>query len=249
MRFTIVTIFPKLFSEFLRTSLVGRAIENGLLDVRVVDLRDYAEAPHRVVDDEPYGGGGGMVMMAPPWLKAVRDLSTEKSWRVLLSPQGESLSEAKVRDLSGESDIILLCARYEGIDERVREAVVDEEISIGDYVVAGGEVPAMVLLEAISRQVSGVVGCSSSVENDSFRLGILDYPHYTRPREVEGLEVPDVLVSGNHAAIERWRAKEALRGTLRKRPDLLPRASLSDLDKVLLSEVEAEEKTHGKVKD
>jgi tRNA (guanine37-N1)-methyltransferase len=248
MRFTVVTIFPELFSAFLATSLVGRAIEKQLLDVRIVDLRDYATDPHRVVDDEPYGGGGGMVMLAPPWIRAVHDLSSDETWRVLLSPQGKRLTEAKVRDLSERAELLLLCARYEGIDQRVLETVVDEEVSIGDYVVAGGEVPAMVLLEAVSRQISGVVGSSSSVENDSFRLGLLDHPHYTRPREVEGLEVPETLVSGDHAAISRWREKEALRSTLRKRPDLLSGFSLNDEQKVLLEEIEAEERARGKVK-
>jgi len=248
MRFTIVTIFPELFSSFLATSLVGRAIEQQLLDVRIVDLRDYSGHPHHVVDDEPYGGGGGMVMQAPPWMRAVQDLACEQTWRLLLSPQGQRLTEAKVRELSEKSELMLLCARYEGVDERVRETVVDEEVSIGDYVVAGGEVPAMVLLEAVSRQIPGVVGSTSSVENDSFRVGILDHPHYTRPREVEGLEVPEVLISGNHAAIVRWREKEALRSTLRKRPDLLAAARLSDAQKSLLKEIEAEEIERAKMK-
>ena len=248
MRFTIVTIFPELFSSFLATSLVGRAIEKQLLDIRIVDLRDYSGHPHHVVDDEPYGGGGGMVMQAPPWMRAVQDLASEQTWRLLLSPQGRRLTEAKVRELSEKSELMLLCARYEGVDERVRETVVDEEVSIGDYVVAGGEVPAMVLLEAVSRQIPGVVGSTSSVENDSFRVGILDHPHYTRPREVEGLEVPEVLISGNHAAIVRWREKEALRSTLRKRPDLLAVARLSDEQKSLLEEIEAEEISRAKMK-
>ena len=248
MRFTIVTIFPELFSSFLATSLVGRAIEQQLLDVRIVDLRDYSGHPQHVVDDEPYGGGGGMVMQAPPWMRAVQDLASEQTWRLLLSPQGRRLTEAKVRELSEKSELMLLCARYEGVDERVRETVVDEEVSIGDYVVAGCEVPAMVLLEAVSRQIPGVVGSTSSVENDSFRLGILDHPHYTRPREVEGLEVPEVLISGNHAAIVRWREKEALRSTFRKRPDLLAAAGLSYAQKSLLKEIEAEEIERAKMK-
>jgi tRNA (guanine37-N1)-methyltransferase len=248
MRFTILTIFPELFSPFLRTSLVGRAIEKRLLDVRIVDLREYSGDEHHAVDDEPYGGGGGMVMQAPPWVRAVEDLASEKTWRLLLSPQGQRLTEAKVRELSSKTDLMLLCARYEGVDERVRETVVDEEVSIGDYVVAGGEVPAMVLLEAVSRQIPGVVGSTSSVENDSFRSGILDHPHYTRPREVEGLAVPEVLISGNHAAIARWREKEALRSTLRKRPDLLAAAQLSDEQKSLLEEIRAEEISRAKIK-
>jgi tRNA (guanine37-N1)-methyltransferase len=228
MRVQVLTIFPELFTPFLATSLVGRAIEKGLLEVRVHDLRDFSEDRHRSVDDEPYGGGGGMVMTAPPWIRAVRAVAdpSGRSWRVLLSPQGARLDEAKVRELAarttGEAgDLVLLCGRYEGIDERVRLTVVDEEVSIGDYVLSGGELPAMVLIEALSRQVPGVVKLADSVENDSFRAGLLDHPHYTRPPVVEGLGAPEVLTGGDHAAIRRWRQREALRATLAKRPDLL----------------------------
>jgi tRNA (guanine37-N1)-methyltransferase len=223
MRVRVLTIFPELFDPFLRTSLVGRAIEKGLLDVHVHDLREHSEDRHRSVDDEPYGGGGGMVMMAPPWLRAVRAVSGEGSWRVLLSPQGARLDDAKVRELADRGDLVLLCGRYEGIDERVRQRVVDEEISIGDYVLSGGELPAMVLIEAVSRQVPGVVRLSESVVRDSFRTGLLDHPHYTRPPLVEGMAVPEVLTSGDHAAIERWRERQALLATIEKRPDLLER--------------------------
>ncbi|MFL6262137.1 MAG: tRNA (guanosine(37)-N1)-methyltransferase TrmD [Thermoanaerobaculia bacterium] len=228
MRVDVLTIFPELFAPFLAASLIGKARERGLLEVRVHDLRGFTEDRHRSVDDEPYGGGGGMVMTAPPWIRAVRAVSGEKMegrspWRVLLSPQGARLDDAKVRDLAARRDLVLLCGRYEGIDERVRETVVDEEVSIGDYVLSGGELPAMVLIEALSRQVPGVVGLADSVANDSFREGLLDHPHYTRPPVVEGLAVPEVLTSGDHAAIRRWRDREALRATLAKRPDLLER--------------------------
>ena len=224
MRVDVLTIFPELLSPFLAASLIGKARERGLLEVRVHDLRGFTEDRHRSVDDEPYGGGGGMVMMAPPWIRAVRAVSEGRSpWRVLLSPQGARLDDAKVRELAGRGDLVLLCGRYEGIDERVRETVVDEEVSIGDYVLSGGELPAMVLIEALSRQVPGVVGFADSVANDSFREGLLDHPHYTRPPVVEGLAVPEVLTSGDHAAIRRWRDREALRATLEKRPDLLER--------------------------
>jgi tRNA (guanine37-N1)-methyltransferase len=247
MRIQVLTIFPELFSPFLATSLVGRAIARGLLAVEVHDLRDFAEDRHRSVDDEPYGGGGGMVMTAPPWIRAVRALTAEAAagegaagegaagaegsegdarragrlpWRVLLSPQGARLDDAKVRELAAREGMILLCGRYEGIDERVRQTVVDEEISIGDYVLSGGELPAMVLIEALSRQVPGVVGLAESVAMDSFRDGLLDHPHYTRPPVVEGLAVPAVLLSGDHAAIRRWRREQAVRATREKRPDL-----------------------------
>lgn len=236
MRVAVITIFPELFEAFLATSLVGRAIEKGLLVVELLDLRAFTEDRHRSVDDEPYGGGGGMVMMAPPWIRAVSAASAPReapagatgrqAWRVLLSPQGRRLDDAKVRELAAREELVLLCGRYEGLDERVLETVVDEEISIGDYVLSGGELPAMVLIEALSRQIPGVVGFAGSVESDSFRAGLLDYPHYTRPPVVEGpsgerLEVPAVLLSGNHAEIERWRREKALEATRRKRPDLL----------------------------
>ena len=228
MRIQVLTIFPDLFVPFLTTSLIGRARNNDLLDVLVFDLRLYSEDRHRSVDDEPYGGGGGMVMTAPPWVRAVRKLAEGATpWRVLLSPQGRRLDEAKVRELAARGDLILLCGRYEGIDERVRETVVDEEISIGDYVLSGGELPAMVLIEAISRQIPGVVQLAGSVENDSFRAGLLDFPHYTRPPVFEDQAVPEVLLSGNHAAIVRWRERMALRATWEKRPDLLGEARLS----------------------
>jgi tRNA (guanine37-N1)-methyltransferase len=232
MRIQVLSIFPELFAPLLATSLVGRAIGRGLLSVEVRDLRDFATDRHRSVDDEPYGGGGGMVMMAPPWIRAVGALSAEGApspWRVLLSPQGARLDDVKVRQLAARGRLLLLCGRYEGIDERVRQTVVDEEISIGDYVLSGGELPAMVVIEAVSRQVPGVVGLAESVVQDSFREGLLDHPHYTRPPVVEGLAVPEVLLSGDHAAIRRWRRAQAEQATREKRPDLLalapPRAA------------------------
>ena len=228
MHVTVLTIFPELFDPFLAASLIGRARERGLLEIEVRNLRDFTADRHRTVDDEPYGGGGGMVMTAPPWIRAVGEVTSARpAWRVLLSPQGRRLDEALVRELAARPALVLLCARYEGIDERVIESVVDQEVSIGDYVLSGGELPAMVLIEALSRQVPGVVQLAESVVRDSFRSGLLDHPHYTRPPVVEGREVPPVLLSGNHAEIERWRELAALRATWAKRPDLLAAAELT----------------------
>ena len=238
MRIDVITIFPELFEPFLATSLIGRAREEGRLEIHVHDLRDYTTDRHRVVDDEPYGGGGGMVMIAPPWIRAVRALG-EGAKRILLSPRGTRLDDAKVVELAGEERLLLLCGRYEGVDERVRRLVVDEEISIGDYVLSGGELPAMVLTEAVSRYLPGVVGLPSSVEQDSFRRGLLDFPHFTRPAEVEGLEVPEVLRSGDHAAIEAWRRREALGATLERRPDLLEEAELTSEERAELAALRA----------
>ncbi len=221
MRVDVITIFPELFGPFLETSLIGRAIRGDLVRIDVHDLRHWTSDRHRTVDDEPYGGGGGMVMTAPPWVSAVRAVCGERRpRRILLSPQGRRLDDRRVRSLAGEGDLVLLCGRYEGIDERVRELVVDEEISIGDYVLSGGEVAAMVLIEALSRQVPGVVGLADSVRRESFRNGELDFPQYTRPREVEGLPVPEVLLSGDHEAIERWRRAQSRTRTAERRPDL-----------------------------
>lgn len=234
MHIRVVTIFPGLFDPFLTTSLVGRAIEDGKVKVEVHDLRSFTGDRHQVVDDEPYGGGGGMVMKAEPWLAAAAELG-EGCHRVLLSPQGRRLDEEGVRRLAGESPLMLMCGRYEAIDERVLDTVVDEEVSIGDFVLTGGELAAMVVIEALSRQVPGVVGLAESVERDSFRDGLLDHPHYTRPREVAGLEVPEVLLSGDHAAVERWRRRQSLLATARKRPDLLADVELSAEEREFLA--------------
>lgn len=245
MRVTVITIFPELFSDFVRTSLVGRAVAAGDLRIEVANLREFADGPHRVVDDASYGGGG-MVMMAEPWIRAVRTLTAERQChRVLLSPRGHPLTDARVRALADRPELVLLCGRYEGLDDRVRATVVDEELSLGDYVLSGGEVAAMAVIEAVSRQIPGVVGDPASVENDSFRDALLDHPHYTRPREVAGLAVPEVLLSGDHAAIARWRRKEAIRSTLLRRPDLLESKRFGAEDRILLEEVRFEEDESG----
>lgn len=221
MRIDILTIFPGLFESPLRESLLGRALEAGILDVRVHDIRDVTSDKHRQVDDEPYGGGPGMVMMAEPLFAAVESLGQGAKRVILLSPAGLRLDQGLVRELAAEPWVVLLCGRYEGVDERVVEGLRAEEISIGDYVLSGGEVPALVVLEAVTRLVPGVVGKEESLERESFEDGILDHPHYTRPRDFRGLRVPDVLLSGDHAEVERWRREAALDKTRRNRPDLL----------------------------
>ena len=241
MRIAVVTIFPELFGPFAGTSLLGRAVLSGALGLEIHDLRGFAEDRHQSVDDEPYGGGAGMVMKAGPWIRAVNEIGAGwRPHRVLLSPQGTRLDDMKVRDLADREGLLLLCGRYEGVDERVRETVVDEEVSIGDYVLSGGEIAAMVLIEAVSRQIQGVVQRRESVEEDSFRHGLLDHPHYTRPRVVEGRAVPDVLLSGDHAAIRDWRRQEALRATVLKRPDLLSDAGLDPSQRQALEALLAE---------
>ena len=220
MRIDVITIFPQIFTSPLRESLLGRAIEASLVDVRVHDLRDYTLDRHRQVDDEPFGGGPGMVMLAEPLFRAVEALRKEGR-TILLSPAGRRLDQTLVRELAGEPHLVLVCGRYEGVDERVVEGLPAEEISIGDYVLPGGEVPALVLIESVTRLVPGVVGRQESLDRESFEEGLLDHPHYTRPREFRGREVPEALLSGDHARIEAWRREAALRKTRRNRPDLL----------------------------
>jgi len=220
VRIEILTIFPGIFESPLRESLLGRASAGGLLDVRVHDIRDHATDPHRRVDDEPYGGGPGMVMKPEPLFAAAESI-VERGRTILLSPAGRRLDQPLVRELAREPVITLICGRYEGVDERVVHGLPAEEISIGDYVVSGGESPALVLLEAVGRLVPGVIGREESHERDSFgEDGLLDHPHYTRPRSFRGMEVPEVLRSGNHAAIDRWRREASLEKTRRNRPDL-----------------------------
>ncbi len=222
MRIDILTIFPGIFEGPLRESLLGRAIASGLLDVRVHDIRDFTSDRHRQVDDESFGGGPGMVMKPDPVFAAVESLGEGARRTILLSPAGRRLDQALVRGLAREPWLVLICGRYEGVDERVVEGLPAEEVSIGDFVLSGGEIPALVVLEAVTRLVPGVVGKEESLARESFEEGVLDHPHYTRPREFRGMAVPDVLVSGNHAAIERWRREAAMEKTRRNRPDLLP---------------------------
>ncbi|HZD80033.1 MAG TPA: tRNA (guanosine(37)-N1)-methyltransferase TrmD [Actinomycetota bacterium] len=222
MRIDVVTIFPGIFQGPLRESLLGRAIGRGLIDVRVHDLRDFATDRHRQVDDEPYGGGPGMVMKPEPLFAAVGSLGEAAKRVILLSPAGRRLDQALIRELAVEPWLVLLCGRYEGVDERVVEGLPAEELSIGDYVLSGGELPALVVLEAVTRLIPGVIGKEASHERDSFGPeGLLDHPHYTRPAEFRGLRVPEVLSSGDHAQVQRWRREAALDKTRRNRPDLL----------------------------
>lgn len=243
MRFDIVTIFPRFFDSPLKESIIRRGRESRLIDVRVHDLRRWTTDRHRVTDDYPYGGGAGMVMKPEPIFAAVEEIREEApdSRVVLLSPRGEPWNQETAARFSTLPGIVLLCGRYEGEDERVRQALVDEEISIGDYVLTGGETAALVVLETTARFIPGVVGQAESVERDSFYGGLLDFPHYTRPPTFRGMDVPPVLLSGNHADIERWRRKEALRITRKRRPDLLATAALSEEDEALLREIERED--------
>jgi tRNA (guanine37-N1)-methyltransferase len=221
VRIDLMTIFPAFFESPLRESLLGRAVATGILDVRVNDIREYTDDRHRQVDDEPYGGGPGMVMKPEPIVRAVESLGEGPMRVVLLSPAGRRFDQALVREMAAEPWLVLICGRYEGVDERVVEALDAEEVSIGDYVLSGGEAAGLVVLEAVTRLVPGVVGREESLAQDSFEDGVLDHPHYTRPQEFRGSGVPDALISGDHARIEDWRRRAAEEKTRRNRPDLL----------------------------
>ena len=227
----------------LAEGVVGRGIERGLLDVKIHDLRDFTTDRHRSVDDVPYGGGPGMVMKPEPLLRAVDHVRATRGGAeavVLLTPQGKPFTQSEAQRLGRLGHVVLLCGRYEGMDERVHEIAATEELSIGDYVLSGGELAALVVVDAVSRLVPGVVGDEQSVAEDSFSRGLLDYPHYTRPAEVAGHRVPDVLLSGHHAEVRRWRRKAALARTLERRPELLEQASLDDEERALLDEIKKE---------
>ncbi|HYY45499.1 MAG TPA: tRNA (guanosine(37)-N1)-methyltransferase TrmD [Candidatus Angelobacter sp.] len=220
MIFEVLTLFPGLFPGPLTSGVTGRGMAAGLLSLRIHNLRDYTHDRHRQVDDVPYGGGAGMVLKPEPIFEAVR-AREGKGPVILLSPQGERLNQSVVRTLATHDDLYLICGRYEGVDERVAANLVDREISIGDYVLTGGELPAMVIIDAVSRLVAGVLGSEESPKDESFAEHLLEYPHYTRPSVFEGHAVPDVLLSGHHAEIERWRREQATERTRRRRPDLL----------------------------
>ncbi len=243
MRFDIVTIFPRMIEAGIAEGVVGRGVERGLLDVKIHDLREFTTDRHRSVDDVPYGGGPGMVMKPEPLLRAVEHIGATRGNAaavVLLTPQGKPFTQSDAERLGGLGHVVLLCGRYEGMDERVHELVATEELSIGDYVLSGGELAALVVVDAVSRLVPGVVGDEQSVAEDSFSRGLLDYPHYTRPAEVAGRRVPDVLLSGHHADVRRWRKKTALARTLTRRPELIERAALDAEERMLLEEIKKE---------
>lgn len=243
MRFDILTLFPEMVSGVLGESIIGRAEKNGILEIKCTNIRDYSKDKHNRVDDYPYGGGQGMVMQPMPIYdayKAIEEEAEEKPYVIYMSPQGKVFSQQKAIELSKKKHIVILCGHYEGVDERVLEEIVDEEISAGDYVLTGGEIPAMLLVDAVSRMIPGVLSCDESFENESIYNGLLEHPQYTRPPEFLGRKVPDILLSGHHKNQEAWRRRESLKRTLLKRPDLLKKANLTDKDKKMLDEIKAE---------
>ncbi|HKI50173.1 MAG TPA: tRNA (guanosine(37)-N1)-methyltransferase TrmD [Desulfobacteria bacterium] len=239
MKFDVLTLFPDMFTSYLKEGILGRAIERGLVDVALLNIRDFAKGPHRVVDDRPYGGGEGMVMKPGPIFRALESVERLKGHGkvVLFSPQGEPFTQSMAWEMAEWQQIILVCGRYEGVDERVRSTCIDMELSIGDYVLNGGELAAMVVIEAVSRLIPDVLGGERSNLEDSFENGLLEYPQYTRPRVFEGQEVPPVLLSGDHEKIRLWRKKESLKRTLTRRADLLQQSELSPEDEAILKEL------------
>ena len=235
MRFHVLTIFPGMFTSPLAESIIGRARKKGLVDIAINDIRDYAHDRHRSVDGYPFGGGPGMVMKPEPLFDAVEAIRSSTSLEaslpvVMLSPQGRTLTQSVVEELAAYGELVLICGRYEGVDERVSRHLATDEVSIGDYVISGGELAAMVVIDAVSRLVPGVVGSAESTQDDSFTTGLLKHPQFTRPADYRGRTVPEVLLSGNHSEIARWRRQQSLRKTLKRRPDLLETAPLSEED-------------------
>jgi len=242
MRFDVLTLFPDLFSSFLKETILGRAVKAGLVDIRLVNIRSFARGRHLVADDTPFGGGQGMVMKPGPISRALEsiDRTKDRSLVLLLTPQGRTFDQPLAWDLSRMEQLILICGRYEGVDERIRTTCVDMELSIGDYVLSGGEMAAMVVMDAVSRLVPGVLGGEKSAQEDSFEDGLLEYPQYTRPRVFKNQEVPEILLSGDHEKIRVWRRTESLKRTLERRPDLLEKAALTEEDKRILAKLRRE---------
>ena len=243
MRFDVFSLLPQVLQPYLDASILQRAIQNNLLEVYLHDIRSWTTDKHHVTDDTPFGGGGGMVMKPEPIFAAVEDVlgSPPACPVILLTPQGRTYTQKIAQELSAHPRIALLCGRYEGVDERVREHLVTDEISIGDYVLTGGEIPALLLIDSITRLIPGALGDPDGAQDDSFASGLLEYPHYTRPAEFRGWRVPDVLLSGNHAKIERWRRDQSLLRTYRRRPDLLERFELNKRDREFLKKLEQED--------
>lgn len=235
MRIDLVTLFPEFFTSPLGQSMVRRALELGAVTFRVINLRDFAHDRHKVCDDRPFGGGPGMVMKIEPLVAAIRAVKEEdpEAWVILLSPQGRLFDQEKAVSLAGRKHLVLICGHYEGVDDRIR-FYLDEELSMGDFIVTGGEIPALAVADAVTRLLPGVLGGEGAVAEESFQTGLLEYPHYTRPRVFEGHEVPEVLLSGDHAAIARWRREQALQRTAQHRPDLLNKAELNPEDRDFL---------------
>jgi tRNA (guanine37-N1)-methyltransferase len=242
MRFDVLTIFSEMFSALLREGILGRAVKREIVDIRLVNIRDFAKGAHKTTDDRPYGGGDGMVMKPGPIYRSLESVERIKgrSLVILLSPQGETFDQAMAWELSEWDQLILVCGRYEGVDERIRSTCVDREISIGDYVLSGGELGAMVIIDAVSRLIPGVLGGETSNLEDSFEGGLLEYPQFTRPRIFQENEVPPVLLSGDHEKIRVWRRTESLKKTLEKRPDLLEKAGLTPEDEEILAKLKKE---------
>jgi len=243
IRFDVLSIFPEMLVSPLSFSLLKKAQEKGLLEVSLHDIRDWAEDKHKMTDDAPYGSGCGMVMKVEPVEKALAVIKNpeKKTLVVLMTPQGETLNQEIAKELAEKEQVIIICGRYEGVDERIREHLTDREISIGDYILTGGELSALVLIDAVSRFIPGVLGNSESTRSESFSHGFLEYPQYTRPAEYKGWKVPEILVSGNHAGIERWRRYESLKRTYKRRPDLLEKIELSEVDKKNLQKIKLED--------
>ena len=235
MNFNVITIFPELISTFSETGFINRSIKNNLISIEPIDLRNYTNNKHNRIDDKSYGGGPGMVIQYQPIFDSLKDIDSP-SHIIYLSPQGKPLTQDKLKQLSSMESLTLLCGRYEGIDQRALDDLVDEEISLGDYVISGGEVASMVLIEGIARLIPGAIDDIESVKQDSFQAGILDYPHYTKPEEINGMRIPEILVSGNHEKVRIWRRKHALGATWLKRPELLKNVKLSKEDDKLLKE-------------
>jgi tRNA (guanine37-N1)-methyltransferase len=252
MQFEIFTLLPEVFPPYLESSILQKARQRGLIDVRVHNIRDYTHDRHHTTDDTPYGGGGGMVMKPEPVFEAIETVLGVEAGQaqpppfpvILLTPQGRVFTQRIAEELAAHERIALLCGRYEGVDERIREHLVTDEISIGDYVLTGGELPALMIVDAVSRLIPGVLGDPTGAEDDSHSMGLLEYPHYTRPPEFRGWQVPEILLSGDHARIEKWRREQALQRTLRRRPDILEKAELSEADKKTLEKIRSKSDSH-----